>query len=90
MSSVVAENLPDATGHFGPYGGRHVPETLMHPLHELEGENFRAHHDPEFPRELSYDLTELVGRPTPLYFAELLTQKLGGGWIGSTRAPKKA
>jgi tryptophan synthase beta chain len=81
MSSVLAENLPDATGHFGPYGGRYVPETLMHPLQELEAEYFRAQHDPEFQRELSYYLTEFVGRPTPLYFAERLTRALGGAKI---------
>ena len=81
MSSVVAENLPDATGHFGPYGGRYVPETLMHPLQELEEEYFRAQHDPEFQKELSYYLTEFVGRPTPLYFAERLTKELGGAKI---------
>jgi tryptophan synthase beta chain len=81
MSSVVAENLPDATGHFGPFGGRYVPETLMHPLQELEEEYFRAQHDPEFARELSYYLTEFVGRPSPLYFAERLTRELGGAKI---------
>ena len=81
MSSVVAENLPDATGHFGPFGGRYVPETLMHPLQELEEEYFRAQHDPEFQKELSYYLTEFVGRPTPLYFAERLTKELGGAKI---------
>ncbi|MCX6894354.1 MAG: tryptophan synthase subunit beta [Verrucomicrobia bacterium] len=81
MSKVVAENLPDAQGHFGPYGGRYVPETLMHPLQELEAEYFRAQHDPEFQRELSYYLTEFVGRPTPLYFAERLTKELGGAKI---------
>jgi len=81
MSSVVAENLPDATGHFGPFGGRYVPETLMHPLQELEAEYFRAQHDPEFQQELSYYLTEFVGRPTPLYFAERLTLELGGAKI---------
>jgi len=81
MSSVAAENLPDAHGHFGPYGGRFVPETLMHPLKELEEEYFRAQHDPEFQRELSYYLTEFVGRPTPLYFAERLTRDLGGAKI---------
>src|ERR1039458_9045023 len=81
MSSVLAENLPDATGHFGPYGGRYVPETLMHPLQELEAEYFRAQQDPEFQRELSYYLTEFVGRPTPLYFAERLTKDLGGAKI---------
>ena len=81
MSSVVAANLPDATGHFGPFGGRYVPETLMHPLQELEAEYFRAQHDPEFQRELSYYLTEFAGRPTPLYFAERLTKELGGAKI---------
>jgi len=81
MSLVVAENLPDAQGHFGPYGGRYVPETLMHPLQELEAEYFRAQHDPEFQRELSYYLKEFVGRPTPLYFAERLTKELGGAKI---------
>jgi tryptophan synthase beta chain len=81
MSSVPTENLPDAQGHFGPYGGRYVPETLMHPLQELEAEYFRAQHDPEFQKELSYYLTEFVGRPTPLYFAERLTKDLGGAKI---------
>ena len=81
MNSVVAETLPDAQGHFGPFGGRYVPETLMHPLQELEEEYFRAQHDPEFQRELSYYLTEFVGRPTPLYFAERLTKELGGAKI---------
>jgi tryptophan synthase beta chain len=81
MSKVVAANLPDPQGHFGPYGGRYVPETLMHPLQELEAEYFRAQHDPEFQRELSYYLSEFVGRPTPLYFAERLTKDLGGAKI---------
>ncbi len=81
MSAVVADNLPDAQGHFGPYGGRYVPETLMHPLQELEAEYFRAQHDPDFQRELAYYLTEFVGRPTPLYFAERLTKDLGGAKI---------
>ncbi len=81
MSAVANLNLPDATGHFGPFGGRYVPETLMHPLQELEAEYFRAQHDPEFQKELSYYLTEFVGRPTPLYFAERLTKELGGAKI---------
>ncbi len=79
--SAAAEPLPDARGHFGPYGGRYVPETLMQPLKELEEEYFRAQHDPEFQRELSYYLKEFVGRPTPLYFAERLTNDLGGAKI---------
>ena len=81
MSAVANLNLPDATGHFGPYGGRYVPETLMHPLQELEAEYFRAQHDPDFQDELSYYLREFVGRPTPLYFAERLTKELGGAKI---------
>ena len=81
MSSVLTENLPDAQGHFGPYGGRFVPETLMHPLQELEAEYFRAQHDPAFQKELAYYLKEFVGRPTPLYFAERLTKELGGAKI---------
>jgi tryptophan synthase beta chain len=54
---------------------------LMHPLQELEAEYFRAQHDPEFQRELSYYLTEFIGRPSPLYFAERLTKDLGGAKI---------
>jgi tryptophan synthase beta chain len=81
MSAIAEKTLPDATGHFGPYGGRYVPETLMHPLQELEEEYFRAQHDPEFQKELNYYLTEFVGRPTPLYFAERLTRELGGAKI---------
>src|SRR5579862_1819177 len=79
MSSTAT--VPDATGHFGPYGGRFVPETLMHPLQQLEEEYFRAQKDPEFQREFSYYLKEFCGRPTPLYFAERLTRELGGAKI---------
>ncbi len=81
MSAIATETLPDAQGHFGPYGGRYVPETLMHPLKELEDEYFRAQHDPEFQRELNYYLREFCGRPTPLYFAERLTKELAGAKI---------
>jgi len=81
MNSVIGQNLPDARGHFGPYGGRFVPETLMHPLQELEEEYFRAQNDPEFQRELQYYLREFCGRPTPLYFAERLTRELSGAKI---------
>src|SRR5437879_3858320 len=81
MNSTVLEPVPDAQGHFGPYGGRFVPETLMHPLHELEQEYLRAQQDPAFQRELDYYLREFCGRPTPLYFAERLTRKLGGAKI---------
>ena len=81
MSAIAIESVPDALGHFGPYGGRFVPETLMHPLQELEEEYSRAQRDPEFQRELTYYLKEFCGRPTPLYFAERLTRKLGGARI---------
>jgi tryptophan synthase beta chain len=81
MSSVAVERIPDAHGHFGPYGGRYVPETLMHPLKELEGEYLRSQQDPEFQREFEYYLREFCGRPTPLYFAERLTRELGGAKI---------
>jgi tryptophan synthase beta chain len=81
MSKHSSAKLPDARGHFGPYGGRFVPETLMHPLRELEAEYFRAQKDPAFKRELEYYLREFCGRPTPLYFAERLTRELGGAKI---------
>src|SRR5882724_1510898 len=78
MSLAAKESAPDELGHFGVYGGRYVPETLMHPLQELQDEYSRAQHDPEFQRELDYYLREFCGRPTPLYFAERLTRELGG------------
>jgi len=81
MSSIASDPAPDAHGHFGPYGGRYVPETLMHPLQELETEYFRSQQDPEFQREFEYYLREFCGRPTPLYFAERLTRELGGAKI---------
>ena len=81
VSAIANDTVPDAQGHFGPYGGRFVPETLMQPLQDLEAEYFKAQQDPDFQRELSYYLREFVGRPTPLYFAERLTRDLGGAKI---------
>jgi tryptophan synthase beta chain len=81
MSAIADSPAPDVNGHFGPYGGRFVPETLMHPLQELEAEYFRAQADPEFQQELNYYLREFCGRPTPLYLAERLTRELGGATI---------
>ena len=81
METVAETTLPDANGRFGEYGGRYVPETLMHPLQELEDEYFRAQNDPEFQNELRYYLREFCGRPTPLYHAERLTRDLGGAKI---------
>jgi tryptophan synthase beta chain len=74
-------NLPDAHGHFGPYGGMFVPETLMTALNELAVEYAKARDDANFQRDLSWLLQEYAGRPTPLYFAERLTRELGGAKI---------
>jgi tryptophan synthase beta chain len=68
-------------GRFGPYGGRYVPETLMAALEELEREYERAKRDPRFKARLSELLKTYAGRPTPLFFARRLTQKLGGAKI---------
>ena len=73
--------VPDATGHFGPYGGMFVPETLMAPLHELTQEYEKARTDKAFRSELKFLLEEYAGRPTPLYRAERMTQRLGGAKI---------
>ena len=75
--------LPDATGHFGPYGGRFVPEVLMAPIEELEKAYLEARSDPAFQAELDDLLHNYAGRPTPLYFARRLTEALGGAriWI---------
>src|SRR5271154_4985227 len=81
MSNVTSASLPDVHGHFGLYGGRFVPETLMYPLQQLEEEYFRAQHDDEFQKEISYYLRHFVGRPSPLYLAERLTRELGGARI---------
>ena len=68
---------PDAGGHFGPYGGRYVPETLMEPLRELEEAYAVAGRDPAFGSELSRLLRDYVGRPTPLGLAARLSERLG-------------
>ncbi|MFA7404900.1 MAG: tryptophan synthase subunit beta [Pelobacteraceae bacterium] len=73
--------LPDKKGHFGQYGGRYVPETLMPALMELEKAYEHYRHDREFKQEFAYYLRQYVGRPNPLYFAEKLTKKLGGARI---------
>jgi tryptophan synthase beta chain len=72
---------PDATGHFGPYGGRFVPEVLMAPLEELEQAYLKARTDPAFQAELSDLLEHYAGRPTPLYLAKRLSDTLGGAKI---------
>ncbi|MFN7622835.1 MAG: tryptophan synthase subunit beta, partial [Acidobacteriota bacterium] len=72
---------PDASGHFGPYGGSFVPETLMHPLAELKAAYAEARQDPAFEQELGRMLREFVGRPTPITYADRLTRHLGGAAI---------
>jgi tryptophan synthase beta chain len=72
---------PDSTGHFGPYGGRFVPEVLMAPLEELEHAYRAAVVDPAFQSELADLLVHYAGRPTPLYFAKRLSEQLGGAKI---------
>ena len=74
-------NLPNEYGRFGAFGGRYVPETLMPALLELEQVYLRARADRKFQAELDGYLSRYVGRPTPLYFAERLSRKLGGARI---------
>ncbi|MEO2169033.1 MAG: tryptophan synthase subunit beta [bacterium] len=74
-------NQPDRRGHFGEFGGRYVSETLMPALLELEEAYRRIRRDPEFKRELRELLAQYVGRPTPLTYAERLTEALGGARI---------
>jgi tryptophan synthase beta chain len=69
---------PDSGGHFGPYGGRYVPEVLMAPLEELEQAYTEARQDPGFEAELNNLLANYAGRPTPLYYARRLSESLGG------------
>ena len=72
---------PDASGHFGPYGGMFVPETLMQPLEELKAAYERYLGDPQFQAELDADLRDYVGRPSPVYHAERWSRELGGAQI---------
>jgi tryptophan synthase beta chain len=73
--------MPDQQGHFGPYGGRYVPEILMSPIEELTKAYAEARVDPEFQEELRYLLRDYAGRPTPLYFAKRLTAETGGAQL---------
>jgi tryptophan synthase beta chain len=74
-------DLPDARGHFGPYGGVFVAETLTAALDELRAAYERARNDPAFQAEFKYELKHYVGRPNPVYFAKRLTDKCGGARI---------
>ncbi|MFC5049809.1 tryptophan synthase subunit beta [Rubritalea spongiae] len=77
----MSAQLPDASGHFGTYGGMFVPETLMAPLQDLAAEYEKAKADPSFQEELDYLLRQYCGRPTPLYYAERWTELLGGAKV---------
>src|SRR5438477_735031 len=79
--SSALPKTPDRRGHFGPYGGRYVAETLMPALTELERAYAQARGDASFRKEFRFYLHEYAGRETPLYFAERLTSKLGGAKI---------
>jgi tryptophan synthase beta chain len=74
-------DLPNSEGHFGPYGGIFVSETLMAAIEELKAQYLRFREDPEFLREYAYDLKHFVGRPSPIYHAARLSQHLGGAQI---------
>jgi tryptophan synthase beta chain len=79
--NTIYQQVPDAHGRFGEFGGRYVAETLIHALDELEKMYFELKDDPNFQRELEKDLTDYVGRPSPIYLAERLTQEAGGAKI---------
>jgi tryptophan synthase beta chain len=81
VSRPAGASLPDANGHFGPYGGVFVPETLIFALGQLEGEYRRASADQRFRDDFEYYLREFVGRPSRLYFARRLTETLGGAKV---------
>lgn len=80
-SSVNYGALPDETGRFGPYGGKYVPETLMPALDELEEAYLQARNDQEFMAELAHLQHTYIGRPTPLTYAQRLSEHLGGAQI---------
>src|SRR6202046_208492 len=80
-SIVETVQSPDSGGHFGPYGGRYVPEVLMAPLEELEQAYLEARLDSEFQTELKDLLANYAGRPTPLYHAKRLSEMYGGAQI---------
>ncbi len=87
MSTTAADvtsalvDLPDENGHFGPYGGRFIAETLMEPVEELRQAYERLRNDADFIAELDRDLAHYVGRPSPLYHAERWSRELGGAQI---------
>jgi len=81
QSKIDFSHFPDARGHFGPYGGRFVSETLIYALDELEKIYRQLKDDPEFLAQFDNDLAHYVGRPSPLYFAERWTRETGGAQL---------
>ena len=81
LTPPIQRDVPDELGRFGKYGGQFVPETLMAALDQLEEAYRAAREDESFWQELSNLLTDYVGRPTPLYHASNLSQKIGGAQI---------
>lgn len=81
ITEELLKQLPDSKGHFGPYGGKFVSETLMSSLDDLEKQYLSLKDDTEFRREFDKDMADYVGRPSPLYFAERLTREVGGAKI---------
>jgi tryptophan synthase beta chain len=79
--SVFDYQQPDASGHFGPYGGSFVSETLVHALDELKAAYEHYRHDPEFIAEFQRELKHFVGRPSPIYHADRLSREIGGAQI---------
>ena len=79
--SIDYTQFPDAKGHFGPYGGRFVSETLIHALDDLDEMYTRLKNDPDFQAEFDKDMAHYVGRPSPLYHAERWSKQLGGAQI---------
>jgi tryptophan synthase beta chain len=80
-SAILPYALPDSQGHFGPYGGVFVAETLMLPIQELQEAYQRYMKDPDFIAELDYDLEHYVGRPSPVYHAQRLSRETGGAQV---------
>jgi tryptophan synthase beta subunit len=91
IKSEVKE-MPDQFGRFGDFGGRYVPETLMNALIELEQSYEQVKEEPDFQAELAYLLKQYAGRENPLYYAERLTNHLGGAnwrratWCGNSNS----
>jgi tryptophan synthase beta chain len=81
MSPSATATAPDPAGHFGPYGGVFVPETLILALQQLQAEYDRARRDPEFQKQFDFWMREFVGRPSRLYFAKRLSDHLGGAQV---------